>query len=443
MDNGYYILSGQDNPDESDSVEVYRITKYDLDWNRVSSVGLFGANTYSAFAAGSARFDSMDKYLAIRTCHTMYTTSNGLHHQANVTFIVDTETMEITDSYYSIMNAGYGYCSHSFNQYIKYDENTVVGVDHGDAHPRSVAIFKSKSTTPESFSGSHNYQSLFPISGNTGDNYTGVSVGGFEISSDKYIVVGNSVDQDSWTSSKTRNVFVSSITKDFTNTTGEALTKFITDYPEGGKSAKTPVLAKINENRFLVLWSVSNSSDFSDKERIYYIEIDGDGDIVGPIHTMKGHLSDCQPVLKDEKVVWYAWEESNLTFYEISTDDISDTNTITVTEGHIIPESSTADPNTGMVSFVCERCGENHSFTVPISCSTWWNNTAMYSTYHSYPETNVEVGDVTYLWYQVGGEYDVFSFAYEISDPSKCLFEKNELGGSFTMLRPGEVTISI
>lgn len=30
--NHYYILTGQDNPDNNDAVEVYRVTKYSKDW---------------------------------------------------------------------------------------------------------------------------------------------------------------------------------------------------------------------------------------------------------------------------------------------------------------------------------------------------------------------------------------------------------------------------
>lgn len=65
----YYVLSGQTNYDESDNVEVYRITKYDKNWNRISSCGLKGANTYIPFDAGSARMTSSGRYLMIRTCH--------------------------------------------------------------------------------------------------------------------------------------------------------------------------------------------------------------------------------------------------------------------------------------------------------------------------------------------------------------------------------------
>jgi hypothetical protein len=41
----YYILSGQENPEEQKTVEVYRLTKYSHKWKRISSVGVYGAET--------------------------------------------------------------------------------------------------------------------------------------------------------------------------------------------------------------------------------------------------------------------------------------------------------------------------------------------------------------------------------------------------------------
>lgn len=42
--------------------------------------------------------------------------------------------MEITDKFTGIMNKDYGYISHSFNQFIKTENNHIIAVDHGDAY---------------------------------------------------------------------------------------------------------------------------------------------------------------------------------------------------------------------------------------------------------------------------------------------------------------------
>lgn len=81
----YYVLSGQENPKQNDSLEVFRITKYDKNWNKIKSCGLYGANTTVPFDAGSARMTHSGDHLLVRTCHKMYKSSDGNNHQANVT----------------------------------------------------------------------------------------------------------------------------------------------------------------------------------------------------------------------------------------------------------------------------------------------------------------------------------------------------------------------
>ena len=110
-----FLIFGQQNPGESDSTEVIRVVKYDKDWNRLGAASLRGARTTIPFDAGSLRCDEYGGYLYIRTCHEMYTSSDGLNHQANLTMAVRQSDMSITDSYYDVMNISYGYVSHSFN----------------------------------------------------------------------------------------------------------------------------------------------------------------------------------------------------------------------------------------------------------------------------------------------------------------------------------------
>ena len=43
--NHYYILTGQDNPDNNDAVEVFRVTKYSKDWKVQGTASLYGENT--------------------------------------------------------------------------------------------------------------------------------------------------------------------------------------------------------------------------------------------------------------------------------------------------------------------------------------------------------------------------------------------------------------
>ena len=71
----------------------------------------------------------------------MYTSDDGLNHQANMTLAVRQSDMTITDSFYDVMNIGSGYVSHSFNQFILVDEDgKIITLDHGDAYPRTAVL---------------------------------------------------------------------------------------------------------------------------------------------------------------------------------------------------------------------------------------------------------------------------------------------------------------
>lgn len=96
----YYVATGENNTDEDNTKEVYRITKYDKHWNKITSTGLTNCNTTKPFNAGSCRIDVSGNYMIIHTCHEMYKSDDGYNYQANVTIQVDIDKMKITDSYW-------------------------------------------------------------------------------------------------------------------------------------------------------------------------------------------------------------------------------------------------------------------------------------------------------------------------------------------------------
>ena len=63
-------------------------------------------------------------------------------HQANVTFSVDTSSMNIVDKFTGVWNTSNGYVSHSFNQFIQVDNGTLLGVDHGEGYPTALVLSK-------------------------------------------------------------------------------------------------------------------------------------------------------------------------------------------------------------------------------------------------------------------------------------------------------------
>lgn len=372
MENSYYILSGQDNPDESASVECYRITKYDSDWNRLDSVGLYDCNTTIPFRAGSARMAHSGNMLLIRTCHEMYTTpDDGLRHQANVTIQVNTDTMQITDSFTDVMYYTAGYVSHSFNQFIQIEDDHIVAVDHGDAYPRCIVLIRypTNVSSGKFFSWECEATGMQMFAGNIGENYTGASVGGFELSDSSYLVAYNSVPQDEhFRDYKTRNIYVS--VKD--KASGDVTIRQITDYAEGEFTASTPHLVKISGDSFLLLWSQYGN--------VYYTELNGSGEPVSDTYCMQdSFLSDCKPVVFGDKVVWYTRENSVITFYEIDTNDVSKNSREASDRAKIIDYPSAPNWN---CTVECTVCGHREAFEAPLYMSVYWSTSGDLDTYH-------------------------------------------------------------
>ena len=414
--NNYYVLSGQENPKQNDSLEVFRITKYDKNWNKIKSCGLYGANTTVPFDAGSARMTHSGDHLLVRTCHEMYKSSDGNNHQSNVTIEVDMPSMTITDSYTGIMNVDYGYVSHSFNQFIKTDGNHIVALDHGDAHPRSAVLVKYNSdfTTgkffPSYFEQVSNIDVVTYPEYTAGHyNYTGAAIGGFDVSSSSYIVAQSTVDLDYINTSETRNVYVSAVSKDLST---NKLNK-ITSYAEGTASASAPQLVKINNNSFLLLWSRDT--------KVSCVKLNADGTVNGSIHTFEGSLSDCQPVIKNGRAVWYVYDKNNVTFNSLNLSNLDDIKTVDVKTGHDY-ETKYASKTDGTVTQTCKSCGYVNKFTVPTSTTVYWRTDLSNTSFSSVlSKTQFSVGDSIDFWL-----YDDTDYTVEFSDRSMVSVNKLE-----------------
>ena len=414
--NNYYVLSGQENPKQNDSLEVFRITKYDKNWNKIKSCGLYGANTTVPFDAGSARMTHSGDHLLVRTCHEMYKSSDGNNHQSNVTIEVDMPSMTITDSYTGIMNVDYGYVSHSFNQFIKTDGNHIVALDHGDAHPRSAVLVKYNSdfTTGKFFpsyyeKGGNIDVVTYPEYTSGHYNYTGAAIGGFDVSSSSYIVAQSTVDLDYINTSKTRNVYVSAVSKDLST---NKLNK-ITSYAEGTDSASAPQLVKINDNSFLLLWARDT--------KVSCVKLNADGTVNGSIHTFEGSLSDCQPVIKNGRAVWYVYDKNNVTFNSLNLSNLDDIKTVDVKTGHDY-ETKYASKTDGTVTQTCKSCGYVNKFTVPTSTTVYWRTDLSNTSFSSVlSKTQFSVGDSIDFWL-----YDNTDYTVEFSDRSMVSVNKLE-----------------
>lgn len=310
-----YVFLGKKNKEEKDDVEVIRIIKYDKAWQKISHASIFGANTEEPFRAGSLRTAEYKDHLYVNTSHRMYKSKrDGLNHQANLLFSLDTNTMKIIDIEYSTRNTSVGYVSHSFNQFILIDgQQNIVSLDHGDAFPRTINLSKFPKKAKDgkfiaSWGGNspkNKNLSIKKIPGNTGDNYTGITVGGFQSTKDAYITAYT------YKESKDKNpaLYIANVDKD--NLTDKSLvTKIIAE------NAQNPILKTINQLECYIIWNDIKTVNEKTKT-LNFAKIDSKGNI-GEITRVKDKsISDCQPIIYKGGLLWYSSNKSKLTFHHL------------------------------------------------------------------------------------------------------------------------------
>ena len=282
-----YIGYGANNREEIPDQEILRIVKYDKDFNRISSVSLTTEQCYAIKIgyAGTMVMAERGNELAVHTTRLRRKTEDGLNHQSQLSLVIDTDTMTVKNDTSAFQP---NHVSHSFYQGVRYDGNEIVYVDLGDGYPRALVLNTSYGKTVN----------LYNIPGKIGDNYTGVNMGGFEISPDNYFVTFNTVDfaQDSSGCNACLAIY---------NKSAQTI-KIVNLSDCFGKEmyASAPFIVKINDNRFVILWAENNNGFTQSNTK--YVEIDGAGNFLGEIRTSNKPLPDfLQPMYMDNALYWY------------------------------------------------------------------------------------------------------------------------------------------
>ncbi len=364
-----YLVFGQGNRQEDNSTEVIRVVRYTLDWHRLDSVSLYGAQTTIPFDAGSLRMSHSGDMLYIRTCHEMYKSWDGKNHQANIMLSLHVPTMTFFTQDYRV--GGESYVSHSFNQFILVDGKDVICADHGDAYPRSLVLHRyegsaGRYTLADEY---HRVRDVEVLSfyGAIGDNATGASIGGLEASNTAYLVAGNSIVQDGSVGyNGQQNIFVSVTFKEDFSENGTNII-WLTHYTDGVDDVRvsTPHLVEIDKNTYLVLWE--------ENDNLKYTFIDGNGQVKSQTYTAEGNISECKPILSQGRVVWYAGTLTNINnkyFYtmEFYTIDPASPETVTCVHVHQYNNTLLQYPtvtDTGKAELYC-GCGDTIPVTLPV-----------------------------------------------------------------------------
>lgn len=270
-----YVAFGQKNDGMHDSQETWRIVQYDKAWNRLGAVSLTAGDTYTTepFRSAVPRMaESADgATVALYAARTRY---DG--HQSNITFIMNTQPFSLRECMGQQFPSNH--VSHSFGQFIQYDGNTMVTVDHGDAYPRSFVLQAGGRELD-----------LLEIYGATGENVTNAIGSGFEVSDSSYLFLGCSAPQDG-SSGQPWNVFLARTDK---NLNGVELT-WLT---HSGETINCARLVKLDGDTLVALWAQGGD--------LHYQVLDGQGAPVGSEQTLPGvPMPPTQPVVQDGSIRW-------------------------------------------------------------------------------------------------------------------------------------------
>lgn len=321
-ENYNYLVFGDNNIEEDNAREVIRVVKYDKAFNRINSISIQGGDsaTVMPFVAGSSSLVEKGNTLIVHTTRQRYMTPDGLNHQSQLTLYIDTAEMRLINTLGLFQP---NHVSHSFDQYVKFDGDRVVLVDHGDAYPRSVVMNIGNYNGYEEVD-------LFQIPGEIGANQTGVVVGGFEITPSHYLVAMNSIDHskviayDSFTlyglEVDQRDIILLALSKSnlsYYSVNPTTLYKYVDTDAFGSK----PKLIKVFEDKYVVLWQEFNKDN--EIEGVRYVVVDSNGTVIKSSKLLSDfQLSDMQPVVFNQQLVWYVNRSNHHLFYTIPFSDL-------------------------------------------------------------------------------------------------------------------------
>ena len=322
----YYLVEGQDNSDCKDGTEVVRIIKYDKNWKRVGSGSIYSEKGWDygiryPFYYGSVNMTEQNGILYVFTSREGYIDERiGQGHQGMMLISLNEKTMET-----KIVEAD---LNHSFTQFIDSDEKWLYLYEESDGE-RATILSRLQ---PESV-GSYK---IIPVLHYGGQRTSGWAIPTYAsaehvaVSDHSVLGVGYSIDQSMYDNADNSdfNIYLTVTPKDsFT----EADTKLIwlTDYKEKFISFYNLSLAKVNDNRFMVMWEEvehkrrvsydsSNPNDPFSGGKLHYLFVDSNGNKVSKEFTASASASQCKPILNDSKMIYCASVDGAVCFYTIN-----------------------------------------------------------------------------------------------------------------------------
>lgn len=303
-----YVVVGYNNDKESDSKVVIKVLQYDRNWKKMKTANIKGGvrnynkGIYEPFMGGTVSVAEDDHgIMYLYTARTMYEQADGLHHQSNIGFSIDTQSMKAVECNLS-------FCSHSFNQIARIADGKIYLADHGDGYQRGINFVSDSAYDSEGAEYGTRYVP-FKFRGKSGENYTGASLGGMELSKDNVLITGASVPHDK---------AIAGITG-YKRSLGSNLYLIIQDKDGGGSSFKwltknnpkttdievfTVAMVKITDSKFAILYNTDEMNGNTHKYAGYMKLVDEDGNVLSTKRINDGFFPQEQPILYKNHIVW-------------------------------------------------------------------------------------------------------------------------------------------
>ena len=304
-----YVLFGRENPGKNNGLEVLRLVKYSKSWVRLGGCAVTGCNTVIPFAGCNSDFSEYGNVVYARFGHTDYSGTQSVMtlavRQSDMAFLQIQSSPAIESGAFADVAA----------TYIDASDGKITAVDHSLTWPRG--LITSRYTTAaggSSFISPCAEAAAMWLPGTGGKATPGTSIGGYELSGQFRLVAGVTVPAD--LSSPNRNVFVAAIPKN-ADLTEYVRIKYATGFAYGDlPNAMTPFIVKIHSECFMLVWEARDG--YIDTETVHYCFIDGSGQLTSEVKSIKGCLSDCQPILFNGRVIWYTTDGRSAKIYGIS-----------------------------------------------------------------------------------------------------------------------------
>ena len=310
-----YFVFGQNNYANEQHAECIRIVQYTKDWKRRNVYSVGDCNVSVPFYGTNTDFSEYGDNLYIRCGHLSYSDGTGRTWQGPLTISVKQQEAVINDVQGSLLGITKGSIVNVGATYIDTSGGMIITMDHSLSAPvgavcscyynnASVTSFESETKTAKSLGSAIGYNGYVPP----------LSIGGFELGSQYYLAACSTGITDG--SAYNNNIVIMAVPRNgFTD--AEVKLSYITGYAGETYTCETPYLVKVSSDKYCVLFEIRDG--YSDMCRTYYAFVDGSGNKISDIEYIDGCLSDCQPIVYNNKIVWYTTNGDCTNIYCIPT----------------------------------------------------------------------------------------------------------------------------